>query len=162
VVDPEGFLYQRPFAVVIAALELDLEGFAVDAQGIGEVSERSHALTPQSQGLTPTMVEGSCLRPAAQRHRKGIPKPTLRARDGSWSEQGCIKRMALCNDRGLSPWLFSIVLVLAVVLERKRRKTEHEDEDDDEGDRQSTQPILVRNLGSIGQSELDAALWSEL
>ena len=33
-VDPEGFLDQQPFAVVIAALELDLEGFAEDAQGI--------------------------------------------------------------------------------------------------------------------------------
>ena len=33
-VDPEGFLDQQPFTVVIAALELDLEGFAEDAQGI--------------------------------------------------------------------------------------------------------------------------------
>src|ERR1017187_7671989 len=35
---------------------------------------------------------------------------------------------------------------------------EHEDENDDEDDRQSTAPIQVRNLGNVGQSELDAAL----
>ena len=33
-VDAEGFLDQQAFAVVVAALELDLEGFAEDAQGV--------------------------------------------------------------------------------------------------------------------------------
>ena len=45
-VDAEGFLDQQAFAVVVAALELDLEGFAEDAQGIvvsvqGAVDDRS-------------------------------------------------------------------------------------------------------------------------
>ena len=33
-VDAEGFLDQQAFAVMVAALELDLEGFAEDAQGV--------------------------------------------------------------------------------------------------------------------------------
>ena len=32
--DAEGFLDEQPFAAVVAALELDLESFAQDAQGV--------------------------------------------------------------------------------------------------------------------------------
>jgi hypothetical protein len=38
-VDAEGLLDQEPFALVIAAGELDLEGFAEDAQGIQKGNE---------------------------------------------------------------------------------------------------------------------------
>jgi len=33
-INAEGFLDQEPLAVVVMALELDLEGFAEDAQGV--------------------------------------------------------------------------------------------------------------------------------
>ena len=74
--------------------------------------------------------------------------------------QGCIKRMELRSDDGPILWLFSIVLVLvlAVVLEGKGGKIEHEDEDDDENYGQRTLRTKDRSLGSVGQSELHAAL----
>jgi hypothetical protein len=45
-VEAEGFLDQKAFAVVVAAFELDLEGFAEDAQGVvigveGAIDDRS-------------------------------------------------------------------------------------------------------------------------
>jgi len=68
--------------------------------------------------------------------------------------------MELCSEDGPILWLFSIVLVLVLflVLAGKGREFEHEDERDDEDDGQSTLQTQFRSLGSVGQTELDAAL----
>ena len=77
--DAEGLLHQQAFAVMVAALELDLEGFAEDAQGVVVGVQRA-----VDDGVI--MRLGSWVRSACLRTLLPVPgSPSTRHRPPCWA-----------------------------------------------------------------------------